>query len=362
MPVTYKCPMCGAAMVFDSKSGMLGCGQCGYKVSVDDFMQQQREFEQQQQKEQEEWEKEQQQNSDVQNEEPETMNVKEYHCSSCGAELMSDEFTSAVICSFCGNPSLVQDRLTGAYKPKFIIPFSIGKDDAKAAYKKWVKQGPLTPSELAKTSTIEKISGLYVPFWLYDYNSESRMTARAQRVRTSRRGDTEYIYTDHFHVYRDVENDFHGIPADASEKMNDDAMDKMEPYDYRGFVPFEMPYLSGYLSERYNYTHEQMQKRADERVERYITDITKSTIVGYSSVNVISNMIRKVNTKCDYVLMPVWVLNCRYKDKDFHFMMNGQTGKIVADRPISGAKTVVWSIAIFVVALIAAMMGGLIFV
>ena len=105
-----------------------------------------------------------------------------------------------------------------------------------------------------------------------------------------------------------------------------------------------------------------MQKRADERVERYITDITKSTIVGYSSVNVISNMIRKVNTKCDYVLMPVWVLNCRYKDKDFHFMMNGQTGKIVADRPISGAKTVVWSIAIFVVALIAAMMGGLIFV
>mgnify|MGYP003374854560 FL=1 len=73
-------------------------------------------------------------------------------------------------------------------------------------------------------------------------------------------------------------------------------------------------------------------------------------------------MIRKVNTKCDYVLMPVWVLNCRYKDKDFHFMMNGQTGKIVADRPISGAKTVVWSIAIFVVALIAAMMGGLIFV
>ena len=42
MPVTYKCPMCGAAMVFDSKSGMLGCGQCGYKVSVDDFMQQQK--------------------------------------------------------------------------------------------------------------------------------------------------------------------------------------------------------------------------------------------------------------------------------------------------------------------------------
>ena len=135
---------------------------------------------------------------------------------------------------------------------------------------------------------------------------------------------------------------FMGYLQMRPEKMNDDAMDKMEPYDYRGFVTFEMPYLSGYLSERYNYTHDQMQKRADERVERYITDITKSTIVGYSSVNVISNMIRKVNTKCDYVLMPVWVLNCRYKDKDFHFMMNGQTGKIVADRPISGAKTVVW--------------------
>ena len=41
-----------------------------------------------------------------------SMNMKVYHCQSCGAELLADEYTSATICSFCGNPSLVEDRLS----------------------------------------------------------------------------------------------------------------------------------------------------------------------------------------------------------------------------------------------------------
>ena len=39
------------------------------------------------------------------------------------------------------------------------------------------------------------------------------------------RGDTEYIYTDHFQVFRNISAKFEKIPADASEKMPDDAMD-----------------------------------------------------------------------------------------------------------------------------------------
>ena len=32
--------------------------------------------------------------------------------------------------------------------------------------------------------------------------------------------------------------------------------------------------------------------------------------------------------------MPVWMLNTKWKGKDFLFAMNGQTGKLVGDLPV----------------------------
>ena len=36
--------------------------------------------------------------------------------------------------------------------------------------------------------------------------------------------------------------------------------------------------------------------------------------------------------------MPVWMLNTKWKGKDFLFAMNGQTGKLVGDLPVSWGR------------------------
>ena len=168
------------------------------------------------------------------------------------------------------------------------------------------------------------------------------MNAHANKVRTTRKGDTEYTYTDHFDVYRDVRAQFNRIPADASEKMPDKEMDMLEPYNYEDIENFAMPYLSGYLSERFNYTAGEME--------------------GYSSVSITGNNVSMRSGGSEYALFPVWMLNFRFKNKEFHFYLNGQTGKIVADRPISGAKAAIYGVAIFVITLIITMIGGLLFI
>lgn len=66
--------------------------------------------------------------------------MKMYHCNTCGAELVADEYTSATFCSFCGNPTLVEDRLKGEFKPSTIIPFKINKDKAVEIYKTGVRK------------------------------------------------------------------------------------------------------------------------------------------------------------------------------------------------------------------------------
>ena len=156
------------------------------------------------------------------------------------------------------------------------------KNQAVDIYKKWLKKGPLTPKELSTSSTIEKISGVYVPFWLYSYSARSQMNAHANKVRTTRKGDTEYTYTDHFDVYRDVRAQFNRIPADASEKMPDKEMDMLEPYNYEDIENFAMPYLSGYLSERFNYINHINNRPPIIVIIRVITNIATPYIAAFA--------------------------------------------------------------------------------
>jgi hypothetical protein len=47
------------------------------------------------------------------------------------------------------------------------------------------------------------------------------------------------------------------------------------------------------------------------------------------------------------VMMPVWMLNTRWKDKTYTFAMNGQTGKIVGNLPVDAGLAIKWGLGLF---------------
>ena len=51
-----------------------------------------------------------------------------------------------------------------------------------------------------------------------------------------------------------------------------------------------------------------------------------------------SSRYRLSNGNVRYAFLPVWVLNTRYRDQNYLFTMNGQTGKLIGDLPISKGK------------------------
>ncbi len=326
----YKCPGCGAAMEFDSVSQKMHCSHCDTFLSVEELDALYENTDQNQ--------SESLHTSGEFKDRANQENFQVYKCPSCGAEVLCDEHTAATFCSFCGNPSIIKDRVEGVKTPDAIIPFKISKEQAVEMYKSWTKKGLFTPSEFRSRAVIEKITGIYVPFWIYDYDAEAAITAHCTRVHTERHGDTEYVHTDNFRVTRDVQADYRKIPADASEKMPDDVMDLMEPFNYNEMTKFEMPYLSGFYAEKYNYGRDELAPRVEKRVGDYITSAARSTIVGYSSINIIDSRTHLKRNDAHYTMFPVWVLNYRYRDKDYNFTLNGQTGKIVGLLPVSKAK------------------------
>lgn len=372
--INYKCPNCGADMAFDAKTGMLRCASCGrtdnieqmagsktqggdykYEMDEDDINAANSAFE-----------NDYADASDT--DEPSHHNTfeegeaVEYHCNNCGAIIITDPQTTATTCSFCGAGVVLSDRLSGNLAPAKLIPFTINREQAQEAFKKWCRKGLLTPRDFMTADRIKNITGIYVPFWLYDMNGRGEAEATCTRVRTYSVGDWIYTETKYYHVYRKVDLNYSRIPCDASKKMEDGMMDKLEPYQYVSLKDFEMPYLAGYISEKYDFDDEQMLPRIKERVNNYVQNYIRSTVSGYTTVNFHRMDLNIRKKHADYTLMPVWMVCYDYKQAEHIFAMNGETGKVVGKPPLSKAKIAAWlsgiSAASFVIMRIITMLAG----
>lgn len=377
MVTQYKCSNCGADMAFDTGSGMLKCESCGRKDSIESMAGKSNlprdakvtyEMDDEDKRASEasfDNDFEDGSNEDVFVNHPtfSGYEAREYNCKNCGAVLITDPQTTATNCSFCQAAVVISDRLSGSYAPECVIPFSINKKQAEDAFKKWCKKGILTPSNFRVADRIKDITGIYVPFWLYDLNGKGEAEATCTRVRTYSRGDWIYTETKYYHVYRKVDLNYLRIPCDASKKMDDTMMDKLEPYYYNNLKGFQMPYLAGYIAEKYDYDDDTLLPRVKQRVNSYVDSFIRSTISGYTTVhyNRKSINIRKKNS--DYALLPVWMVCYDYKQAVHTFAMNGQTGKIVGKPPISAGKVAAWffgvSGASFVILRLITLLGGI---
>ena len=116
-------------------------------------------------------------------------------------------------------------------------------------------------------------------------------------------------------------------------------MDSIEPYDFTKLVPFEMGYLPGYMADRYDVSHEEDESRANLRMKNTMEDQLRSTIIGYSGVLTEDEHVDLTPGNVHYAFLPVWMLSTKYKDKNYLFAMNGQTGKMIGDTlPKDGMK------------------------
>lgn len=305
-------------MAFDSVSGNLSCASCGRNDSIEEFS-----------------------DDYIFNTFSED-EAKEYECNNCGAAVITDADTSATSCSFCGAGVVLADRVSGSLAPDMVLPFQISKEQAMEAFKKWCKNGRLTPDGFMTADRIKNITGMYVPFWLYDLHSVAEVRAKATKVRSYTRGDYIYTETKYYDVERKIDLTFQKVPVDASKKMNDELMDKLEPYDFGKLKDFKTAYLAGYLAEKYNYNNKDLLPRVKSKVSSYINKYVSSTINGYSSVKYVDQNINTRERKAHYVLLPVWMVYYDFDKQEHTFAMNGVTGKVVGKPPLSKKKIAAW--------------------
>lgn len=333
----YKCPCCNAGLVFGSQTQKLKCEYCDNTFDLE-TVRAYNESELQQESEKLTWED----SGQTEWNETEQTILREFQCPSCGGQIVTDETTAATFCPFCDNPTIMPSRLSGGLKPLSVIPFKCSKDDAQKAFLNLCKGKPLLPKGFTSQQRLEKITGVYVPFWLYDCDADFDGSYKATRIH--RWSDSRYHYTktDHFLLKRKAHAGFTGIPMDGSSKMDDTFMESIEPYDYSQLTDFDMAYLTGYFADKYDVPSESGEERIRQRVDNAIRDELQGSMIGYATVVPTSRSLHINHSKARYVLLPVWMLNSKYNGKIYTFAMNGQTGKITGTLPVCPKRTALW--------------------
>ena len=339
MADTLKCPNCGSNLTLNADTGLLDCPNCGSSfdpqklaVTVEELEAKQAEPTDPSQAPAQADAQAQAQGETQPQEAPEQT---EFVCNACGAKLVTDSHTAATFCAFCGSPALVGKRLTEQFQPQYMIPFKYSRKSAEEAFIQWAGKGKWTPFGFVLKKNVQKMTGLYVPFWLFNINAT--IDAKGTGTKSHYRGDDEIVES--FNFERKAQLYWNNVPLDGETRIDDALMEAIEPFDFEALMPYDYRYLPGFYADRYDQTPQDLSGRATKRGIDGINQALNSSLKGtYDRFTIKENLSRIDSMEANYALLPVWFLSYKYRNKYYYFAMNGQTGEVAGQVPVSPVK------------------------
>lgn len=317
-----KCAYCGGALKFDVDIQMLVCEHCAGMFPVEKT-------------EEEKMLPESPEDMTGSADFRDSANIDEmechvYHCTSCGAELMINDVEAATYCAYCGQPTIVFDRIAIRRRPKYIIPFSVTKNAAIVNIReKFLKS--IFISKEVKYFNPDLLRGIYVPYMLYDVRCRAKQLLRNSVPASNPLGSAVK------YCYRDAEAVFSEIPVDASSQIPNEFSERLEPYYKNAMVEFKAEYLSGFYADLKDDDFPNLARIIKNRTADMLNEQILKTLPGQEKA-LLKSKFSYVFEKEAYALFPVWFMQFHKDEKTYTIMVNGQTGKVVGAIPMDRRK------------------------
>ena len=317
-----QCPNCGGLLKFDIASQKMKCDSCSSLFEPYAF--------------------------DAQGAEETTeYEVTVFRCPQCGGEITSTDETAAGFCSYCGASNVLESRLSKEKKPELIIPFKKTKQDCTAAFEHFIKKAIFAPKAYREAGRADSFRGIYMPYWLYDMSQRGDINIPTST--SHRSGD--YIITDHYMMRGKLNSYYNGVSYDASSTFVDDISSDIAPYNVKDITQFSPSFLSGYYADLADVGVGVYKETAiDLAQESTYNYLRKSSPMAHQSFDSpkerVKSAIRTNVNVTRSAMFPVWFMSYRNKDRVAYATVNGQTGKVSADVPMSIPKYFMCALAI----------------
>ncbi|MGE7115060.1 hypothetical protein [Lysinibacillus sp. NPDC047702] len=330
-----ECPSCSASIEFNPASGKLSCPYCGYESEIASP--------------EKEEEKVAQEMDFAMAEEHGNFNwgveKKTVICEACAAETIYDALQVADRCPYCGSNQVMEASAKNTLAPNGVCAFEITDKQAGENFQRWIRGRWFTPRAAKISAKPDSFKGVYLPYWTFDTKTSSRYSARygKHRTVTDKDGKTQTV-TDWYSTsgfYQEFIDD-HLISATTRYDRN--MMRKIEPFNLLNNKAYKPEYVSGFLSERYSIGLQDGWGQAKKEIHDHLHAQITYKIRREKSADTVSSL-RFSTTHDDitykYLMLPIWLSSFRYKEKIYRFMVNGQTGQVGGDAPISPLRVTI---------------------
>lgn len=271
-----------------------------------------------------------------------------FQCTSCSATVQCEPGRRALACAFCGSTYVVE--LPGAslahLVPEFVLPFRLDQARAAACFSGWCGQGFFTPGDVRALAAMDRLQGVFLPFWTFSMRAESTWQAdigehwQQEIARKDSKGKSSRhtVQRTEWHPLsgRHHSFHFHHLVSGSSGLPQAEAQAVL-PFDLTAMQRYRPELLAGWLAEPFSVTpeaalaacQEAFTALEGERIKAFLPGDTHKGLEWTTTFDQVSE---------DLLLLPFWLGAYRYRGKVYRFVMNGQTGKATGTRPRSRAK------------------------
>lgn len=251
-------------------------------------------------------------------------------------------------CPFCDSNYVVElPADSQRAQPEFVVGFAISPDDAAAKFRAWLGEGGwFRPGDLSTARADGKLRGVYLPFWSFSTLAQSDWSAqigeywyRTETYTAYENGKAvtrtrEVQETEWWNLSGKHHNYYSGYLVTGSKGLKQADADRIKPYHLAALKRYEPYFLAGWLCEDYSIDHEAAQKICQQEFYRWEQTAVAAFLPG-DTHRAVAVQTEFSDTTADLILLPLYLLSYRYGDKVYRFMVNGQTGHVISEKPLS---------------------------
>jgi len=254
----------------------------------------------------------------------------QFTCEGCGASMSFDPGVQTLRCPYCGSIKLEAKGPRKVLKPEKLIPFELTFPEVETHFRQYLSRSLFRPSDLLTEGTLVSARAVFVPCWAFSANTHTYWTADTDVLPPGSRGDWRPLFGEHRGRYDDM------LIA-ASRVLREEEFRSIGYFDFNRAQEIRPEILEKSFVEVFTVPRKYARRWAVEEIHRLEADNCRRLYLSGNIRNLRVN-VRITHLTGRPVLLPVWVLAYRYRGKLYRFLVNGQTGQVGGEVPISWAK------------------------
>lgn len=293
--------------------------------------------------------------------------TKSVKCESCQAISVFDSTRVAQRCDFCGSPSIVPvTDLGDTITPESLLPVVIPETQVRDQLREWYGSRWFAPTKLKRAALTDTLHGIYLPYWTFDAHVDAQWTAESgyhyYETETYRDSDGETATREVQHTrWEDsagqIEHYFDDDAVPGTVGVHTTLLRKVEPFPTtEDLKPYDLTYVRGWTVERYQVDLSQAAQTSKAQMDATIYQLCSREVPGDTSRNLLVQSDYRERT-FKHILVPVWLVTYTYGPKTFQVVINGYTGKMAGEFPLSWVKIMFAVFGVIIVILIIVMVN-----